>query len=204
MADLADALADYVAPRFILVELELEELKADEIKDLGKAAAEAAEDLLVDSAYVVYRRILDKDPFNPALHYDVGLLHETVGNNALALEAYQQAVSMDPQKKYQQAIDRVRRAQEFDEALSSVGVQVVMHAFPDPNAVPDHSADVYVIVRGKRSDRVPVYSARSAGQELAQVPGGIRFRVLDSDEGWFHVQLPDGRDGFIRSGDVQR
>ena len=52
----------------------------DKFKDIGDKAAEEAEDLHVDKAYTIYKAVYDKNPYNPEVTYNLGVLQEVVGN----------------------------------------------------------------------------------------------------------------------------
>jgi curli biogenesis system outer membrane secretion channel CsgG len=199
----ANALANYLAPRFELREFELEKIKNKKLEALGEKAAALAEDLRVDEAFAIYKSIHEQDQYSPEVMYNLAVLHEVVGNYRQAHELYGMALQLDQKDDYQRGIARCERGMALREALARVGVNLEEHIFgaiPAPTGAAEE-----VEIKGRREDRVPIYASPSTNAEVvAQVPGGVRFPLVSRDGEWYRVRLLGGKEGYVHVGQVKR
>jgi tetratricopeptide (TPR) repeat protein len=201
---LATTLANYVTPHFEEQELELEKITTREYRDVADEAAEAAEDLDVDEAYLLYWSIYEQDPYNPRVLYNLGLLNEVVGNYEEARDFYEMAFQLEDRGRYEDGLERVQRSLAFAEVLAASGVTIAKHAFRVDRDMIEAAMATEVEIKGRRENRVPVYSIPSdQGEVVAQVPGGVTFVVVEERGDWLCLQLLGGEQGWIHKDEVK-
>lgn len=198
-------LCNYLTPHFELQEFEFEKISVKEYKKTAEEAAQAAEEGDVDRAFLLYSSIFEMDSYNPKLSYNIGVLHEAVGNFDDAVEKYELAVNLDDEKDYREALERARRQQEYAHVLAQAGVQLAGHEFRVDSAALEAARADKVEVKGSASDRVSVYEECSTGSTVvANLPGGITVALLNEKGDWCEIRLPDGKTGFIEENKVKK
>jgi tetratricopeptide (TPR) repeat protein len=201
---LATTLANYVTPHFEEQELELEKITTREYRDVADDAAEAAEDLDVDEAYLLYWSIYEQDQYNPRVLYNLGLLNEVVGNYEEARNFYQMAFQLEDRGRYEDGLERVQRNLAFAEVLAASGVTIAEHTFRVDRQMIEAAMALEVEIKGRREDRVPVYSTASEqGEVVVQVPGGVTFKVIEERGDWLCLELLGGAQGWIHKDKVE-
>ncbi len=196
--------ANYLTPHYELVSFELEKIKTKPFNKIADKAAKAAENLEVDKAYMIYKSIYDKDPYNPKVLYNLGVLNEVVGNYQQALEFYQMAYQLRDEGKYDKAIQRVEKNLEFVQALKQIGIEIKPHVFRTSAEKVASLTAKKVEIKGKREDRVNVYAEPREGSEVvARVPGGVIFPVIGHEGKWIKIQLLGGKEGYIQASKVK-
>jgi hypothetical protein len=204
LAEAAVAAANYVTPHFELREFELERISTREFSEAGEEAAEAAEDLDVDEAYLHYWTIYEQDPYNPRVLYNIGILHEVVGNYRQAQEFYGMAYQLRDEGRYRDAVDRVERNVAFADMLAQIGIVVEEHEFRVTGADLARISATQVEVKGAREQRTPVFARPDeASSVVVQVPGGVTFAVVAQEGDWFRVQLMGGGEGYLHKSKVK-
>src|SRR2546423_8962310 len=78
--DLAEAIANYLAPHFELREFELEKIRNKQFESLGERAAELAEALRVDEAYAIYKSTRDQEAYSREVLLDFGAVSVLIVN----------------------------------------------------------------------------------------------------------------------------
>ena len=192
----SNEVVDYLAPRFVLEEFEFEKLKADDFKDVGDDAAEMAENLDVDGAYAIYKTIYDEDPYNPKVMYNLGILEEVVGNFDAAKGYYEMATQLKgDEKKYKKALDRLDKKLAYLEQLSQLGVELAGREWSQEKV---DLSEQKVEIKGGSDERFPIYQQPQEGSTVvAQVPGGLLFKVLAVEGDWYLIELLGGKSGYV-------
>ncbi len=204
MRKLSVDIANYLTPHYELVSYELEKIKTKPFDKIAEKAAKAAENLDVDKAYMIYKSIYDKDPYNPKVLYNLGVVNEVVGNFQQALEYYQMAYQLRDEGKYEKAIQRVNKNLEFTNALKQIGIEIQPHVFQTSIAQMTDITAKRVEIKGKREERVNVYAEPREGSEVvARVPGGVIFPVLGREGQWIKIKLLGGKEGYIQASKVK-
>lgn len=195
-----DKIVNYFSPYYELVENEFEKIEIDKYKDLGDKAAKQAEDLKVDEAYVLYHSIFQKEQYNPEVMYNLGILHEVVGNYDEAGQMYNMALQLHDNGRYKNAVKRMEKNIEFADALSAMGIELVGHSFEvTPNKVARALAKK-VKTNGDRNDKINIHEQPTAKSSLvARVPGGLTFTVLGQKGDWFLIELRGDKQGFVKN-----
>jgi hypothetical protein len=197
--DLADAVANYLAPHFELREFELEKIHNKQFEALGERAAELAEALRVDEAYAIYKSIHDQDPYSPEVMIDLAILHEVVGNWSQAKGFYENAFQLKKDDDYKRGLDRMTKNLSFGAALAQLGVVIQEHTFTaGAEDVARATANV-VEIRGGGEDRIPIRAlANDQGAVMVSVPGGVTFQLVREEGSWFRIKLLDGKEGYVQ------
>lgn len=204
LGEIASALADYIAPRFELQEFDLKKINGKDVEKLAKRAGDAAKELRVDEAFAMYKSLHDKDRYSPELAYNVGVLHEVVGNASQAVEYYGMACQLKDDKDCRKAAERATRAASFQESLSALGVQIAQHEFRVTEEALASATARSLEIRGKREDRVNVLAEPRDGSEVvAAVPGGVTFPILAEEGEWYRIKLLGGKEGYVHRDKVK-
>jgi tetratricopeptide (TPR) repeat protein len=197
--DLADAIANYLAPHFELREFELEKIRNKQFEGLGERAAEFAEALRVDEAYAIYKSIHDQDAYSPEVLVDLGILNEVVGNWRQAKEFYDQAFQLKKSDDYKRGLDRMTRSLSFRDALAQLGVVIQEHTFAAAAEDVARATANVVEIRGGGEDRIPIRAQPDDHSEVvASVPGGVTFQVVREQGDWFRIKLLGGKEGYVQ------
>ncbi len=197
--DLADAIANYVAPHFELREFELEKIRSKQFEGLGERAAELAEALRVDEAYAIYKSIHDQDAYSPEVLVDLAILNEVVGNWRQAKEFYDQAFQLKKSDDHKRGLDRMMRSLSFRDALAQLGVVIQEHTFAAASEDVARATANVVEIRGGGEDRIPIRAQPDDHSAVvASVPGGVTFQVVREEGNWFRVKLLDGKEGYVQ------
>src|SRR5438309_6792904 len=197
--DLAEAIANYLAPHFELREFELEKIHKNQFEGLGERAAELAEALRVDEAYAIYKSIHDQDAYSPEVLVDLAILNEVVGNWRQAKEFYDQAFQLKKNDDYKRGFDRVTKSLSFHDALAQLGVVIQEHTFAAASEDGARATANVVEIRGGGDDRMPIRAQPDDHSAVvASVPGGVTFQVVREEGNWFRIKLLDAKEGYVQ------
>jgi tetratricopeptide (TPR) repeat protein len=201
----ADVIADMIAPRFTALEIELEKVKTKEFKKVGEEAAKLAEQNSFDEAYLLYYSLYEDDPYNPKILFNLAALHEVVGNYDEALEMYNTAIQLKSEKRYREGKERVERCLNLTEFLRDAGIEIVEHNFElSDEALADTKA-AEIKVKGKREERFDIMEKPSPNSAvITKIPGDIKLKVISYENGWYLVELPGGKQGYINEERVEK
>ena len=155
-----------------------------------------AENWDVDGAYVIYKTIYEEDPYNPKVMYNLGILEEVVGNFQAARGYYEMAYQLkSDEKKYQKALDRLDKKLEYLDALAQLGIELAGHEWPKEKV---DLSEQKVEIKGGSDERFPIFGQPQEGSEVvAQVPGGLLFKVLAVEGEWYQIELLGGKTGYV-------
>ncbi len=202
--DLAEAIANYLAPHFELREFELEKIRNKQFQDLGERAAELAEALRVDESYAIYKSIHDQDPYSPEVLIDLAILNEVVGNWSQAKGFYDQAFQLKKDDDCKRGLDRMTRNLTFRDGLAQMGVVIQEHTFTVAAEDVARATANVVEIRGGGDDRIPIRAQPDDhAAVVASVPGGVTFPVVREEGNWLRVKLPDGKEGYVQKDKVK-
>jgi tetratricopeptide (TPR) repeat protein len=193
-------IANYFGPHYEMVEYEFEKLKVDKYKKNGDKAAKLAEDLKVDDAYVIYYQINQQESYNPEVMYNLGVLHEVVGNYDKSKSMYDACLQLDNKGRFRDAAKRIEKSVEFSHALADIGVKIQEHSFDvSPQRVTKALAKK-VKTNGNRNDKINIHQQPTAKSSLvAKVPGGLTFTVVGQKGDWFLIELLGGKQGYVKN-----
>ncbi len=195
----ADELVDYFAPEFVLQKLKFEYDMGDDYKRQTEIAKRAIKDYDLDTAYLQFAAIVEQDPYNHAANFNLGVLHEAVGNYKKAQEKYGFAFSLKSDEgKYRDAQKRLAKQTAFWDQLNTLGIVLTEHEFNTNPAELASATVTKVVTKGSTSTRHEIKTEpNAASATLVKVPGGIELELLESSREWFKVKLPDGKQGYI-------
>ncbi len=196
--------ANSITPHFVYREFEFEKIKTNKFKKIAERAAKRAENLDVDQAYLLYKSLYDQDPYNPKLLYNLGILHEVVGNIQKAAEFYQMAAQLKDEKKYRKAVQRIEKSAAFSELLSALGIELQEHEFRASEAAKAQVLAQKIVIKGSSEDRIPIFSEpREGSAVVTRVPGGLQFRVKARQGDWYLLELLGGKEGYLHKNRVK-
>jgi len=200
---LAWEFANVFSPYYWLGEFELDKVKAKEGKDQAEDAAKAAEDLEIDRAYAIYKKLYESDPYNPQYLYNMGVLYEVVGAFDKAKEMYDGAASLKDEDHYKQSVERISRRARLTSYCEGMGIALQIHDY-ETTASNTSLLAKKITVKGGTEDRVDVFEQADKGStSVAKVPGGIQLEVLEDSGDFYLVKLLGGKQGYIPKGDVK-
>lgn len=199
-------LTDYYMPRFEQKKFEFARIEGKEYKRQAESAKQSIDEYDLQNAFVNYSAILEQDPYNHSALYNLGLLHEVVGNYKQAVGQYRTAAQLiSKEDKYRKALQRVERQERYWEMLKSLGVELREHDFSVTAEQTAAAAIPKVQINGSGSDRKALYeSPDTAGKVLVRVPGGIELEVTGAQGEWYQVKLLDGRQAWLPREDAKK
>lgn len=199
MNTLGNAFASYINPYFVKLEIELEKIKTKEFEKRADEAANAAEKDDIDRAYLLYYSIYQEDQYDPKVLYNLGVLNEVVGNFKEANQMYANALQLEDNKRFKESIARVNKYIELFESLSTVGINLTKHEFETSQAAVAELKVEKIKIKGKREERFEIKETpQITGNSIARIPGGIQVKVIKYEGGWYLIELPDGKQGYIQ------
>jgi hypothetical protein len=201
----AGKLVDYFAPRFSEQKLEMAKVECGDCKRFIDAAEDAIDRYDLNTAYLQYAALAERDSYNHAVLYNIGVLHEAVGNYGRAQQQYAMASKLkSAEDRYAKAQTRVAKQIDFWDKLGSLGLTIEEYDFNVSAEKMQSATAKKILINGKSSDRYEVKAAADlSSQTLVRVPGGIELEVIDSGGEWYKIRLLDGRDGYFLKRDAK-
>ncbi len=195
----ANDLVDYFVPKFEMQKFDFAKIEGDDFKRFVEPAKDALQAYDINTAYLQMKAILERDPYNHAALYDLGVLYEIVGSYQKAAKQYEMARKLKSQEeKYTKGFGRATKSMQFEQILRNLGVVVEEYDF---NITADQLASATskkIQIHGKSTDRWDVKAQPDVNSEtLLRVPGEIELDVIDSGGDWYKVRLLDGREGYF-------
>ncbi len=196
---MARELVDYFTPRFKEQKIEFAKIEGEEYKRSVEVAKRALEDYDLNTAYLQVAAIAEQDPYNDAAIYNLGALHEIVGNYQKARVQYTAAFNLRSKEgKYRDALKRITRQTDYWDKLNALGITLEEYQFQASNEEMTVATSARVETKGPRATRHEIKVDANANSEtLARVPGEIELQLLETVSGWYKVKLPDGKEGFL-------
>ncbi len=195
----ANELINYFMPHFEAKKFEFAKIESREYKRQADLAKKSIEEYDLQMAFVNFSAILEQDPYNHATLYNLGLLHEVVGNYQRAVEKYKTAATLiSKEDKYRKALQRVEKQEKYWELLKALGLELKEHDFTASAAEVAAAVIPKIQIVGSGSDRAEVYEKPDASSKvLLRVPGGIELEVTAKEGNWYQVKLLDGRQAYV-------
>jgi len=195
----AEELVDYFAPKFDQQKFEFAKIEGDDFKRFSEPAKDALEAYEINQAYLQYSAIVERDPYNHATLYNLGVLHEIVGSYEKASKFYEMARKLKSQEdRYVKASQRAAQAQRLGLTLRNLGVITEEYDFNVSKEQLQTAVAKKIITNGNDSDRWEVKAGADPNSEtMLRVPGEIELEVVDSGGDWYKVKLLDGREGYF-------
>lgn len=199
LATIARELVDYFAPRFQEQKIEFAKIEGEEYKRSVEVAKRALEDYDLNTAYVQVAAIAEQDPYNDAAIYNLGALHEIVGNYQKARAQYTAAFNLRSKEgKYRDALKRITRQTDYWDKLNALGIALQEYQFQASSEEMAVATSSRVETKGPRATRYEIKADANPNSEtVARVPGEIELQLLETVSGWYKVRLPDGKEGFL-------
>lgn len=201
--DVGFQLCGYINPYYSQQTFVFENIKNNQMKDRIKDAKEYLKLGEIDKAYQMYKAIYDVDQYNPQLLFNLGELHEIVGNYEKARNFYGEAVAIEPDNKvYVAATNRAQNSIALAEKLSQLGMTIKEHKFAESED--QHLLAEKASVKGSKGDRTSILSEPvEQGQIVTMVPGGTQLTVINKQGDWVEVRLANGKTGFVNKKNVK-
>jgi len=198
-------LVNYFAPRFQYQKLDFADLENNAHKRYKETAKKALEGYDLDTAFMQYTAVAEHDPYESAAQFNLGVLHEAVGNYRLAVEKYGMAFKLkSKEKKYMEAQNRVRKQEEFWKQLNAMDIFLQERTFNVAAEQLQILTTAKIEVKGPGSARRAIKAEPNASATtLLMVPGEIELEYLGTSGQWYKVKLLDGREGYIFKEDAK-
>jgi len=205
LREVAVELVNHFAPKFVYQKLDFEELQNKAHKRYHETAKKSLESYDLDAAFMQYTAVAEMDPYEPAAQYNLGALHEAVGNYRQAVEKYGIAFKLkSKEKKFAEAQTRVRKQEEFWKQLNAMGIFLEERTFNVSQEQMQVMTTARIEVKGPSSARRAIKAEPATGAPtLVMVPGEIELEYLGATGEWYRVKLLDGREGFIFKDDAK-
>lgn len=201
LKDLSAELVSHFAPTFVYQALEVEKPAGKGYKDDFNKAKDFVKDNDLSNAFLVIKKVYDKDPYDAAMAHNMGVLFEAVGNFDQSIEYHKIAYELDDSKDHKEALARALNSKEALDQLGKLGVDVSPYKF-DENAAAALNI-VKVTTKGKKNDRFEVYLDANKGTDVvARVPGETKFEKLGEEGSFVKIKLIGGKAGFISKSDL--
>ncbi len=193
--DIALKLVNYFAPYYETTAINLRKVKFKDFKKDAKEANKLLQQGDIDKGYAMYKTIYDADSYNPIAAYNLGAIHEAVGNFKEAKKYYDIAYQLESDTK---AFEKASQdAQEYADMMAdfeAVGINIEPYEFDKSEKT---LAD-QVEVKGSSSSRIAIFSAPDNKSEvLAKVPGGVDLPIIEKMKGWYKVRMITGAEGYL-------
>lgn len=199
----ANSFAAHIAPTFALEKYDFKDPKFEgdlrKYRDSYKEARDWAKNKKLHRAYSIFKGLLEHDPFNTKLYYNIGILEEVVGNIETAHTYYTEAYNgKSDEKDYKEALIRIEKQQMFLERLAEIDVSFSTFEWnEDAGTSPNER-------------RCKVKEAASLHEEptekspvIGPAPKDREFVILAEEGEWLLLQLPFGKQGYIHSKNVE-
>lgn len=200
--ELANQLADYIAPSYQYFAFDIKKIKVKEYKDRANDALDYLKKGEIDKSYKVYKAIYDEDSYNPEVSYNIGVLYEITGDFENAFKMYNNAYMLDEDDKtFYKAFKRAQKGLALKQYLDEMGIPIQKYEFKEGGG---STLAAKVITKGSRSDRISIYEeAKTSSKVVAKIPGDIKLKVIHQVKGWILVELMDGKQGFVNAKNVK-
>jgi len=197
----AEQLLDYITPSYSYIRLDLKKVQNKEYKERIDEAKEYIVKQELDRAYPIYKALFDKDPYNPEIAYNLGILHEVIGDYVNADEYYKTAYELNTKDdEFSKSLQRNQKNMELVKVFDNLGMKFSYeYRSVSGNALADK-----ITTNGSKTDRVDVYKEPSKDSEVVvKVPGGVQFTVIKKTDDWIQIQLRDNKEGYVYKDDVR-
>ncbi|HNW59419.1 MAG TPA: CsgG/HfaB family protein [bacterium] len=201
----ARELINYYMPHFEQNKFEFAKVESKEFKRQADAARASIDQYDLHTAFVNYSAILEQDPYNHAAIFNIGQLHEVVGNYKEAMDNYRTAAKLvSKEEKYRKALQRADKQEKYWGLLKSLGLDLKEHDFTITAEQTSAALVPRVQILGSGSDRTALYEQPDQSSKvLVRVPGGIELEVTATQGDWYQVKLLDGRLAFVNREEVK-
>lgn len=203
LKQLARGFVNYFTPGYAYMKYKMEKIKIKELKDDSKEAVKFLQNGDIDRAFPIVYAMYEADSYNPKAAYNLGAVYEMVGSYTEALEYYGIAYELDyTNTKYQEGRDRAKSGIALSNYLADLGRPIQPYSFMQSGqagALADR-----VQIKGSSSERIPVYELADKGSGVvAQVPGGLEFKVLETQDEYYKIQLMGNKSGFVHKSNIK-
>lgn len=196
LQEISKELVSHFAPTFVYQALEVEKPLGKDYKEEFKTARELVKEDDLSGAFVVLKDVYDADPYDAAMAHNMGIIYEAVGNFDEAIAYHKASYEIDPSKDHKESLERALDSKEALKELGNLGMDVSPYKF-------DHKAKARLAIemvetKGKKTDRLEVYTEANRGADIAaKVPGDTEFVKLGEEGSFIKIQLIGGKEGFI-------
>lgn len=197
--DIAVRLVNYFSPYYQTTGISLRRVKFKNFKKDAKEANKWLQKGDIDKGYAIYKTIYESDPYNPIAAFNLGAIHEAVGNFKDAKKYYDIAYQLESDTKaYERASQEAQKYTEMMDDFEAIGISIDTYSFDGS----EEALAEKVEVKGSSSTRVAIYSAPDNSAEVVvKVPGGVDLPIIEKIKGWYKVRLITGAEGFLREKD---
>jgi curli biogenesis system outer membrane secretion channel CsgG len=193
--DIATKLVNYFAPYYQTTAINLQKVKFKDFKKDAKEANKLLQNGEIDKGYAIYKTIYEADSYNPIAAYNLGAIHEAVGNFKQAKKYYDIAYQLENDTKaFERASEEAQKYADMMADFEAVGIDIKPYSFD----LSEKTLADEVEVRGSGSSRIPIFSSPDKNAKvLARVPGGVDLPIIEKMQGWYKVRMITGGEGYL-------
>lgn len=193
--DIANKLVNYFTPYYETTAINLRKVKFKDFKKDAKEANNLLQEGDIDKGYAIYKTIYEADSYNPIAAYNLGAIHEAVGNFREAKKYYDIAYQLESDTKaFEKASQDAQNYADMMADFEAVGINIEPYVFDKSEKT---LAD-QVEVKGSSSSRIAIFSEPDDNSKvLARVPGGVDLPIIEKMKGWYKVRMITGGEGYL-------
>lgn len=197
---LSKTLVNFFSPYYATTGFSLKKVKMKEFKSKAKEATKYLKAGEIKRGYALYKEIYENDSYNPIAAYNLGAIHESVGNFMKAKSLYEIAFQLDEDTKdYRKAYEKTQRYEEMIEGFEALGIEVTPYNFDSEGTVVKSNQ---VEIKGSKSERIAIYKSPDKGSDVVvKVPGGIDLEIIETLKDWYKVKLLGNKEGYLPASD---
>jgi tetratricopeptide (TPR) repeat protein len=193
--DIALKLVNYFAPYYQTTAINLRKVKFKDFRKDAKEANKLLQQGDIDKGYAIYKKIYEADSYNPIAAYNLGAIHEAVGNFKESKKYYDIAYQLESDTKaFEKASEAAQEYADMMADFEAIGIEIEPYSFD----LSEKTLADEVEVKGSSSSRIPIFSSPDKNSKvLARVPGGVDLPIIEKMKGWYKVRMITGGEGYL-------
>jgi len=177
--------------------------KDKSVKDVNKVAASGR----FEDGWQEYRAALTNDEYNHKIMYNIGVMHEAIGDLDTAYDLYRGASQINSKEKlYGEAVSRAERGLALRARLHELGFVLAAAQFSEEAAAQAREIAATPLVRVKAKFANLYETPNHNGTVLTRLPKNMELEILTQEgagkSGYYRVQTFDGKSGWIAAKDA--
>lgn len=195
----------HINPYYELTTFELFDLKKDN-KELGKEGHEYLQRGLTEEAFCCYNKVFQEDTYNWRAVFNLGTIHEAVGDYEMAAKFYSLAYQLKDNKG--RIRDAAKRADRFDKivrTLAELGIKITPKKLDD-SACTGETSNIGVIDVGRNKYAKVFKAPTKGGDTVTKLPDGMKVTWVAEEGNFIKIKLGfphEGKMGYIEKDKIE-